>query len=170
MEIRPAEDADAFGIALVHVESWRAAYVGMVPDDFLARLSVDQRARAWRDILARTVWPTTGTLVLQRDATVVGFANVGPSRDDDAAPGTGELFAIYLQPDAWGTGGGRRLLAEAVARLQEAGFDRATLWVLKGNERARRFYGAAGWSPDGAERTEPQPGFVLNEVRYRRAL
>jgi ribosomal protein S18 acetylase RimI-like enzyme len=170
VEIRSAEATDARAIAAVHVASWRAAYVGLVPDDFLADLSVDDREAMWRDILVRTEWPARGTLVLLREAAVVGFASVGPSRDDDTAPGTGELWAIYLHPDHWGTGSGRRLMSEAVARLDEAGFVRATLWVLTGNDRARRFYEAAGWSSDGAVRTETRPGFVLTEVRYVRTL
>jgi ribosomal protein S18 acetylase RimI-like enzyme len=170
VEIRPAEATDARAIAAVHVASWRAAYVGLVPDAFLAGLSVDEREGMWRDNLAKSEWPARGTLVLLRDAAVVGFASVGPSRDDDTAPGTGELWAIYLHPDAWGTGCGRRLMSEALARLDDAGFDRATLWVLTGNDRARRFYEAAGWSADGAVRTETRPRFVLNEVRYVRTL
>jgi ribosomal protein S18 acetylase RimI-like enzyme len=170
VHVRRALDSDAHAIAAVHIESWRAAYVGLVPDDFLAQMSVDQREEAWRENLAAMVWPSPGTMVLVDTDAVTGFTSVGPSRDDDAAPGTGELWAIYLRPDTWGTGAGRLLLGEAVARLREAGFEQATLWVLTGNERARRFYEADGWSSDGTERTESRPGFVLNEIRYRRPL
>jgi GNAT superfamily N-acetyltransferase len=170
MDVRPAHHSDARGIASVHVDSWRAAYVGLVPDEYLAQMSVNQRELAWRDNLAAMDWPSKGTLVLVQDATVVGFASIGPSRDDDSAAGTGELWAIYLHPDGWGTGGGRQLMAEAVDRLVVAGFDDAILWVLAGNDRARRFYAAAGWSPDGASRIETRPGFELHEVRYRRPL
>jgi Tfp pilus assembly protein PilP len=45
---------------------------------------------------------------------------------------------------------------------------RDPLWVLASNERARAFYGARGWRPDGGTKTEPREGFSLNEVRYRR--
>ena len=81
------------------------------------------------------------------------FASYAPSRDEDAPEGTGEVPAIYVDPAAVGTGIGRELFAEAAVALQEAGFTRATLWVLEANASARRFYEKAGWSWDGAVST-----------------
>jgi hypothetical protein len=37
VEIRDATKADAHAIANVHVQSWRAAYRGLLSDDILAR-------------------------------------------------------------------------------------------------------------------------------------
>ena len=47
---------------------------------------------------------------------VVGFASTGPSRDQ---LGIGELYAIYVEPDAWSTGAGRELIVRAEAELGE---------------------------------------------------
>ena len=56
-------------------------------------------------------------------------------------------------------------------RLCAEGYHSATLWVLVTNDRARRFYEAAGWSRDGAEKTERIGGAAsITEVRYRRPL
>jgi len=74
----------------------------------------------------------------------------GPAEDESLAPETGEIYGIYLLPEAIGTGVGRDLFALATERLRAAGFARAILWVLETNERARRFYEAAGWRWDGA--------------------
>jgi GNAT superfamily N-acetyltransferase len=107
----------------------------------------------------RLVWfadprPGSGVLVAEDDAgRVVGFATFGPSRDDDAPEGTGEVPAIYVDPAEVGTGVGRQLLEETAAALREAGFTRATLWVLEENESARRFYERVGWTWDGAVST-----------------
>lgn len=102
------------------------------------------------------------------DHAILGFAAVGPSRDDDATGATGELYAIYADPDAWGRGIGRRLMATAVNELATAGFAEATLWVLESNQRARRFYETGGWKTDGSRRTEElRDGQVeAVEVRY----
>ena len=43
--IRVAGVADAAAIAAVHVEAWRETYVGIVPVQVLAGLSVDRRMR-----------------------------------------------------------------------------------------------------------------------------
>ena len=42
------------------------------------------------------------------------------------------------------------MMAAAVGHLVEGGFERAVLWVLRDNPRARRFYERAGWTLTGA--------------------
>lgn len=54
--------------------------------------------------------------------------------------------------------------------VRERGHTAATLWVLRQNDTARRFYEAAAWQPDGATKDEWRPGGTLHEVRYRRSL
>ena len=49
-------------------------------------------------------------------------------------------------------------------RLVEAGFKRASLWVLDTNDRARRFYQADGWQADGASKVDDSRGFPFREV------
>ena len=57
---------------------------------------------------------------------------------------TGELYAINLDPDHWGRGLGRALLAEVTRGLADVGYHSAVLWVATGNERARRLYESEG--------------------------
>jgi GNAT superfamily N-acetyltransferase len=162
--------ADADELARVHVETWRAAYAHAFPADRLAALSVQERAALWGEILARRD-PHARNLVADRGGRLLGFASTGRSRDPDAGDETGELYGIYVLPEAWGHGVGRRLLADAEAALRQAGFRQATLWVLDDNPRARRFYEASGWAVDGAEKEDTVLGDVrITEVRYRTRL
>lgn len=171
MQIQRAEPSDAAAVALVHVRSWQTAYRGLMPQDYLDGLDVDRRRRGWNRILTGDEWPRSGTLMAVGDEGVMGFANWCPTRDDDGDPATvGELAAIYLLPDAWGAGIGRRLLATSLDALVEAGYRQATLWVLATNDRARRFYEAGGWLPDGKVKEEALHGVWVTEVRYQRAL
>ncbi|WP_154657953.1 hypothetical protein [Fictibacillus gelatini] len=48
MNIRKARVEDARPIAKVHVESWRTTYKGMMEDDVLKQLSVDERNKSGR--------------------------------------------------------------------------------------------------------------------------
>jgi GNAT superfamily N-acetyltransferase len=146
--LRSATPDDARSIAEVHVESWRWAYEGLLPASLLEALSVDERTDGWNAILADEA--ETVTVAVDADGRVVGFVSVGASRDDDRTGDTGEVYAIYLGRVAAGTGIGRSLLHHAEDQLREAGFSRATLWVLETNERARRFYERHGWAWDGA--------------------
>jgi ribosomal protein S18 acetylase RimI-like enzyme len=144
--IRRATAADARGIAEVHVASWRHAYRGLLPDGSLDRLSVEQREASWREAFRDR---GAGVFVAEEDGRVIGFASFGPSRDGDAGPEVGEIPAIYVDPSAVGAGVGRALLDAAIEALREAGYRRATLWVLEANAHARRFYERAGWRCDG---------------------
>jgi GNAT superfamily N-acetyltransferase len=170
MEVREARPADAAGIATVQVETWRVAYRGQVSDAHLDAMSVEDRTLRWRHILADSDPPVRLALVAADDGEVVGFAHVGASRDADATTGTGELTSLYLLPGHWGTGVGRRLIEAAEARLREGGFTIATLWVLDSNARGRRFYEAAGWTPDGATQLTDIATEFVPETRYRKAL
>jgi len=171
MDIRPAGVEDALAIAVVHVRSWQAAYQGLVPQDFLESLDVGQRRLAWEEILGETEWPRAGTFVAVTDEGVLGFVNICPTRDDDENPAVvGEVSAIYVLGEAWGTGAGRRLMGAAVDSLKEAGYEQVTLWVLDENHRSRQFYEAGGWRPDGTVKRDDVRGFALTQVRYRRLL
>jgi len=167
MFIRPATAEDAAHLAEVHVASWRAAYRGQLPDEYLDSLASEQRVPLWQRVLASTDWPTQGTLVLECDDRAVGFACLNPSRDDNQATPTGEVASMYLDPIVWRQGGGRLLMAAALAALRAAQFEEATLWVLETNAGPRRFYEATGWTPDGARKTIEIDGLSLMEVRYR---
>jgi GNAT superfamily N-acetyltransferase len=168
VSVRRAVAVDAAAIADIHVDSWDATYRGLIADPFLD-LVVSQRAERverWRGQLSAAPGDRR-TWVAERDGEVLGFSATGPCGDTDAEPGSGEVFAIYLRPDAIGSGVGRVLFGHAVADLGARGFAPLTLWVLRQNLRARRFYEAAGWRPDGAEKVETVPGAELSEVRYR---
>jgi GNAT superfamily N-acetyltransferase len=172
MEIRRALADDALGVASVHVRSWQAAYRGLLPDMYLDQLDVDARRAAWAGTIAEEDWPRTGTLVAtEANGNVVGFAHVGPARDDDLDPlVVGELASIYVLPQVWGSGVGRRLMLAAVNVLRDAGFGAAILWVLDGNDRAQRFYEIGGWQLDGAAKDIVIAETTLAEVRYRLVL
>jgi ribosomal protein S18 acetylase RimI-like enzyme len=100
---------------------------------------------------------------------VVGFSSLGTARPGDD-PQLGELFTIYVDPDEWGAGIGRSLMAATFARLRDEGFVEAVLWVLEDNPRTRRFYELAGWTVDGATMEQEWLGSVVREVRYRIGL
>jgi GNAT superfamily N-acetyltransferase len=165
-QVRAAVRQDAGSIAEVHVASWRAAYHGVFSDLFLDSLSVDDRARRWRQVL---IDGREHVAVIEEDGQIVGFAVVGASRDDDAADAqVGELQAIYLHPHWWEHGFGAGLIDAATAWLVDAGFLAATLWVLDRNDHARRFYEHHGWRPDGSVKLATIGGVEITEVRYRR--
>lgn len=166
--LRNATIQDAQTIATIHVASWQAAYDGLLPEEFLDRLSVPQRAKFWRSILAESAGETW---LAEENGRLLGFVNFGPCRDEDMDKETvAEIYAIYLLPEAWGKGYGRALCQQALLSLKEAGFSEVSLWVLSENEGAIAFYERAGFEVDDATKTGQWDNVQLAEVRYRQAL
>jgi ribosomal protein S18 acetylase RimI-like enzyme len=168
--VREPTLSDAADLGAVHVRAWQAAYRGgLMPDEYLDSLSVDDRAEMWQRFLASEPRPQQRLFVANDHAgTVVGFILVGPGGDDTAPEG--EVYAINVDPHHWGGGAGTLLLDAGTRALTEDGFTRAVLWVHPGNRRARRFYEARGWSADDAARTQDVLGVTVPEVRYMRPL
>lgn len=138
MIIRAARPGDAGGIARVHVQSWRTTYRGLVPDEYLSKLSVEARERFWTRLLEH---PTADQVVLvaeDQSGAIAGFVSGGPQRDE-ALSYRGELYAIYLLEEAQGQGIGRRLMQGFARELHAAGYRDLVLWVLSTNP-SRRFY------------------------------
>jgi GNAT superfamily N-acetyltransferase len=167
VQIRDAVPGDELAVAGVHVRSWQGAYRGLIDDEFLDALRPEDRAARYAFGCADPASPRT--FLAEEDGDLLGFATIGPSRDADA-PGRGELYALYVDPDRWRGGTGRLLLVESRRRLREAGHDEAILWVLRGNEMAERFYLGDGWHRDGGERVERPYGVVSRVNRFRRSL
>jgi L-amino acid N-acyltransferase YncA len=164
--IRAAVKGDAPAIAQVRVDSWRAAYAGIVPAPLLEAMDASIFAER---LAPRLDGPDHGVLVTESPEGVIeGFAIAGECADDDAA-GAGEVHAIYLAPDHRGRGLGGPLLESACALLVSRGFATVVLWVLTANASARRFYQRQGFQPDGAARMLDFDGTPIEEVRYRRA-
>jgi ribosomal protein S18 acetylase RimI-like enzyme len=164
VEVRRAVLDDAAAIAGVHVRTWQVAYRGLMPDEVLDGLSVEQREEIWRRAMTGEKSPAVYVAV-ERSA-VVGFCAVAaPSRDDDADDGVAELTAIYVDPDVWRAGVGRALMDAALTDLRADDWRWVTLWVLAENQHARAFYARFGLDPDGAEMTDEGSGET--EVRLR---
>lgn len=169
IRVRPMCEEDIHGVSTVRVKGWQAAYAGMVPQDHLDALTVTEDARRRREMFERG-GGTVLNLVAEENGTVVGWAALGPSREDDRRPQDGELLALYAAPERLGTGIGKALMRQALVAAQERSFHRLILWVLAANTRARRFYEHAGFQPDGTSTDWPVNGVVVPEVRYGKDL
>jgi GNAT superfamily N-acetyltransferase len=161
---RPARPEDVDAVADLPVRSWQWAYAGLLPDDLLAGLRVEDRVPQWQRRIESDD-PDHVLLLADLDGAVVGFVAVGAGRAQVGGPDFGELMAIYLVPAVAGTGTGRALHDAGLAWLTDRGFTVARLWVLSTNARARGFYERMGWRADGETRVETI-GVEVEETRY----
>jgi putative acetyltransferase len=144
--IRPATPADAATLAAMQEEASRAGVPHVYPPE-LYPFPIDAVRERWRDFTERGGWA-----VLAGDD---GFVAIDPPW----------LEALYVRPHAWGGGAAGALHGAAVADLRARGVERAHLWVLERNDRARRFYERRGWRVDGETRVVEFPPHPI-DLRY----
>ena len=152
---------DAAAIAAIHIESWRAVYRGILPEDYLDHDVVDERRAYWNAALAN---PRGGdfTLAAARGGIVVGFISV--TRDGE--PGyDATIGSLHVMASGRGAGLGRRLMGRAVARLIDDSASSVALTVYDANEAAIRFYERLGGIADGAG-IDPFAGANMPDTRY----
>ena len=151
--IKKMETVDEIkGKAYVHWKSWQEEYKGLVSQEYLAKLTLEkcvQLAQSFKD----------NHIVAKVGDQVVGFVSFGDRGEE--APNVGEIFAIYVLSDYFGTGLAQKLMKAGLDKLSN--YPKVQLWVLKDNARAIRFYEKCGFKPDGAEMTSKNIG--AEEIR-----
>lgn len=194
IEIRPGSLADAPAIARVRRESWLAAYDGIIAAPLIDRATAAGGTIATPPPYRRTLVAVDGdhpavigyasfgpertvasVFPSQPSPAGAGAAHPPPALTPAGAPLTpggqagevGELYALYVTPAWWSAGAGRALMGSVLAALEAERYRHVVLWVLADNARARRFYGRAGFAPDGGTNILTGLGGVL-EVRYSR--
>ncbi len=161
--IRPATPADAFAIAQVRVDAWRTTYKGMIPEAYLAAMTVEDSAALWAKVLTADPNPTS-VFVAENAGGMVGFA-AGHMLAEPKYGLNAELSAVYLIREAQRSGTGQRLVATVAAAQRAHGANGLIVWVIAGNKTARAFYEKLG-----AELLVEQPftwdGMDLVEAGY----
>lgn len=155
-----AEDSPALG--RIYAGAWKAAYRGIVPDDFLDSLTAEKAAPP-----PAAVRPDN-CLVYEADGAAVALVNFGSGRDggdEDKA----EIRSIYILPDYWRGGIGSGLFRAAEDALRQAGYSKLFLWVLADNARARAFYARMGMH-ESVSRSIEIAGKPLTELRYEKSI
>ena len=167
LHIRIARTDDAEPIARVQGETWRAAYLGMLPHEVLVGFGEAQGVEFWQRVLARGD-DDDGVMVATFGGEIVGFVSSGPIRE--RIPGyNGEFYALYVLPEAQGCGIGTALVAHAGRAMVRHRWTGAAVWVLEDNQFGRSFYERLGGLSLGVAKTlayrgTPYP--AIREVAY----
>jgi GNAT superfamily N-acetyltransferase len=162
--IRTATIQDAASMGTLWLRAALTGYEGIFPPEAPKPTATELTDR-WRRVIERG---PTGAAVLvachgaggEVVGTVAAVADVhGPSR--------AHLLRLYVDPECWGGGIGRKPHDAAIDRLRSTGHGVVALWVLEANARARSMYERWGWRPT-PDRQTVYPG--VDELRYLRDL
>jgi GNAT superfamily N-acetyltransferase len=166
INIHKASSKDAYEYAANHIACWQTAYKGIISDEYLDNMSVEQMTESNKQILSES-----GIYVcyyVEHSGMMVGRLVICKSRDDDK-PNAGEIAAMYLLKAFWDKGYGRKMMDFSLAELNHMGHNEVLLWVLEANNRGRQFYEKCGFAFDGTKK-EINIDKPLIEMRYVRTL
>jgi GNAT superfamily N-acetyltransferase len=155
---------DASAIAALHAESWRTAYRGFLPDEFLDGPLTADRMRLWAVRMPAPDPHRRLVLKAVSNGALVGFACVLL----DAEPAWGALLDnLHVKPMLRGHGIGTRLFDESREWVAHAApGQRLHLTVIEANVDARRFYDRQGGLVVDRQIVEVVPGTRLPVLRY----
>ena len=134
MIIRRAMQNDARQIAEIIVEDWKNAYRGIIDDDFLDSMSVEERYQ--RELQRYQIYKVAAV-----NEKIMGLTwnEINDSDDSDC-----EIIALYVKYEERKSGIGRGLFLDSVEEFKSQGKKRMIIWCLKENYEARKFYEKMG--------------------------
>jgi GNAT superfamily N-acetyltransferase len=163
-QIHKAQIDNCAGLARVQVDSYRTAYAGLLPEDYLARLTYEEQEQDWRDWLATR--PDDILHVAESNSgEIMGYA-LGRPGLSKIAPYDSELLALHVRDISQRHGIGKQLIAAVAKELKRQGCSSLMVWVLEKNP-ARSFYEHLGGQLIGKQTIVLGPGDAgATEVAY----
>jgi ribosomal protein S18 acetylase RimI-like enzyme len=163
-DIRDAAREDLLSIAQLQAASWKAAYRGILPDAFLDGDLESDRKQRWVGIADRMA-TSDRLLIAMHGSAAAGFIS-GWTTDAIGCDAGFDLHIdnLHVRPDLRGQKLGVALMRELSRRQSSDEKVRAYLWVLAGNEPARRFYLRLGGRVSDTQETKIG-GAVIGETR-----
>lgn len=138
--IRNATLDDCPAIARVQVDSYRTAYAGIFPQEYLDGFTYKEQEQDWRGLLS------SGSddilLVAEVDGSITGYA-LGRPAATGIPPYDCELLALHVRRERQRQGIGTALAAAMADALRGKGCKSMMLWVLAENP-SRQFYERLG--------------------------
>ena len=141
---RQATIDDIPRVAKVHVESWQRSFAGIVPQDYLVKLPVEEQVWNREETFRKRFTADLYTMLIVEDPAVgiIGFADFGRpilSGVDFEA----QIYSFYFLPEYQRMGFGRELFERCIGEIKNSGFSSLCLDSLEASPY-REFYSKMG--------------------------
>lgn len=160
VSFREATIADCMAVAKVHMQSWKESFVGLVPQAFLDKMSVENRTKAFEEGFTIESYKMYVAEVAEQG--VVGFSDFGKPRENIGYEA--ELYAIYLLPEFQRKGIGKKLFNLGAEYFTKSGKNSMYLLALEVSPY-RLFYEKMGGRVVGRKQIEIE-GVEYEELIY----
>lgn len=149
---------DLYKISKIYEESWKFAYQGIIPQDYLDKIGVG----SWIGSITSS---RRYNLVMIENDEYIGVVSFGQSRSIEFSD-MGEIYSIYFLPEYVGKGFGTKLMQAVFKELKKQGYQTIYLWVLDDNISAKQFYEKNGFVRGNGCLNVNIGGKWLKQVQY----
>ncbi len=162
VKIKNATINDLEIISKIHALSWKTAYKGIIPKEYLDELKDDFWVNAFQNWISNSIFTVK---LLYENEIPVGCIAYGKARDENFLD-WGEIVSIYILPDFWRKGYGHKLLETALKDMRNRGYQNCYLWVLRENHSAKKIYEKYGFYCNNDEYKFEINNQSLTDERY----
>lgn len=138
MNIREANAEDIEPIASLYVMNWKKTYVGLLPDNFLNGLTVNEGIKKWQEYLNKE---KHRIFVAYENEKILGFS---ACKEDEELKNCLYLDSLHVSETSRGKGVGTKLINTVGSYAYIKGYERMSICIVKGNDNAKRIYKKMG--------------------------
>lgn len=162
MKLREIREEDLDKLSVLHIKTWQASYVDILPGVFLQNLDRGK----WRNRMKKIFAPDSKTLgyTIEIDGILIGDIIFGENRHKEYEYES-EIYAINILPEYQKKGLGKKMITKAFLRLKEE-YKNTYLLVLEKNTNARLFYEKMGFINNDKKRIDVIGGESVVECIY----
>jgi len=142
MMIRPISDDDVRTVAELYTDNWKISYRNLLPDFFLNGLTYGHSEEKWLEYIHAD---EHGAFVAaDENGKIIGFSAYKPDDDPEKCL---LLDSLHVIRSVQGGGVGRKLIFATGKYAFENGYEKMSVSIIKGNDRAGEIYKHLGAKP-----------------------
>lgn len=138
MNIREANAEDIEPIASLYVMNWKKTYVGLLPDNFLNGLTVNEGIKKWQEYLNKE---KHRIFVAYENEKILGFS---ACKEDEELKNCLYLDSLHVSETSRGKGVGTKLINTVGSYAYIKGYEHMSICIVKGNDNTKRIYEKMG--------------------------
>ena len=138
MNIREANAEDIEPIASLYVMNWKKTYVGLLPDNFLNGLTVNEGIKKWQEYLNKE---KHRIFVAYENEKILGFS---ACKEDEELKNCLYLDSLHVSETSRGKGVGTKLINTVGSYAYIKGYEHMSNCIVKGTDNAKRIYEKMG--------------------------
>ncbi len=141
--IRNAVKEDSIVLSSLIVRGWKAAYRGLIDDNFLDNMDEEDSIDRWKSMI-ESQNEKSQIKIYEEDGKILGVIKYGEPKDTMNGRFNAEIQILYVEPNMKGKGIGTKLFKVAKDYFLKNNMNDLIIWCLKGNQKSIRFYEKMG--------------------------